>query len=83
MAEFQREGQRMKCTLTHYRKKEHTHEEFIRWIVEKHLPLAITILKKHGVLGYSLVSALCYDFELLTILISPSSSSLRLLSMTQ
>ncbi|KFA73928.1 hypothetical protein S40288_00918 [Stachybotrys chartarum IBT 40288] len=44
----------LKYTVTHYRKPEHTHEEFIKWIVEVHLPLAIPIFKKHGVLEYSI-----------------------------
>jgi hypothetical protein len=52
----------MKYTITHYRKHPHTHEEFIKWIVEKHLPLAMPIFKKHGILGYSLVSTLYRDF---------------------
>ncbi|KAI3329030.1 hypothetical protein HD806DRAFT_270232 [Xylariaceae sp. AK1471] len=47
-------SQQLKYTLTHYRKPEHTHEAFVKWIVEEHLPLAIPIFKKHGVLGYSL-----------------------------
>jgi hypothetical protein len=46
----------MKYTVTHHRKAERTHELFIKWIVEEHLPLAIPIFKKHGVLEYSLVS---------------------------
>ncbi|KAI1383553.1 uncharacterized protein F4822DRAFT_80400 [Hypoxylon trugodes] len=44
----------MKYTVTHGRKKQHTHEAFIKWIVEEHLPLAMPVLKKHGVLSYSL-----------------------------
>lgn len=48
--------QPLKYTVTHYRKPEHTHEDFIKWIVEVHLPLAIPIFKKHGVLEYSLVN---------------------------
>ncbi|KAI4865825.1 hypothetical protein F4820DRAFT_469324 [Hypoxylon rubiginosum] len=34
--------------------KHHTHEEFIKWLVEGHLPLAIPIFKKHGIISYSL-----------------------------
>ena len=49
--------QPVKLTITHYRKKEHTHEAFIKWIVEEHLPLAMPVFKKHGVLEYSLVSS--------------------------
>ncbi|KFA63345.1 hypothetical protein S40285_09943 [Stachybotrys chlorohalonatus IBT 40285] len=51
----------LKYTVTHYRKPEHTHEEFIKWIVEVHLPLAIPIFKKHGVLEYSIVSSILPD----------------------
>ncbi|TVY90021.1 hypothetical protein LAWI1_G003315, partial [Lachnellula willkommii] len=47
--------QPLKYTVTHHRKQQHTHEAFITWIVEEHLPLAIPVFKKHGVLGYSLV----------------------------
>ncbi|KAI1122381.1 hypothetical protein F5Y10DRAFT_287266 [Nemania abortiva] len=48
-------GPTMKYTVTHYRKPDHTHEEFIKWIVDVHLPLAIPIFKRHGVLSYSLM----------------------------
>ncbi|KAI1461934.1 hypothetical protein F4805DRAFT_188243 [Annulohypoxylon moriforme] len=48
------EGQRMKFTITHYRKKQHTHEAFMKWMVEEHLPIAMPIFKKHGILSYSL-----------------------------
>lgn len=61
-------GQPLKFTLTHYRKKEHTHEAFIKWIVEKHLPLAIPLFKKHGILEYSLVSGSCRDGTYLLVL---------------
>lgn len=59
MAERQTEqsGQPLKYTLTHYRKPERTHEAFIKWIVEEHLPLAIPVFKKHGIIEYSLVSS--------------------------
>jgi hypothetical protein len=45
----------LKFTITHHRKQQHTHEAFIKWIVEEYLPLAILIFKKHGLLTYSLV----------------------------
>lgn len=45
-----------KFTVTHYRKPEHTHEAFMNWIIKEHLPGAIPIFKKHGILEYSLVS---------------------------
>jgi hypothetical protein len=48
----------VKYTLTHYRKPQHDHESFINWIVKEHLPLALPVLKKHGVLEYSLVSVI-------------------------
>ncbi|EMR69404.1 hypothetical protein UCREL1_3588 [Eutypa lata UCREL1] len=50
----QQGGQRLKYTVTHYRKQQHTHEAFIKWIVEEHLPVAMPIFKKHGILAYSL-----------------------------
>ncbi|KAF2236190.1 hypothetical protein EV356DRAFT_531126 [Viridothelium virens] len=52
----------LKYTVTHYRKQQHTHEAFIKWIVEKHLPLAMPVFKKHGVLGYSLEIQPTWDF---------------------
>ncbi|TVY75829.1 putative oxygenase [Lachnellula suecica] len=53
----------IKFTLTHYRKPEHTHEEFIKWIVEKHLPLAVPVFKRHGIISYSLCS---HDIQFVT-----------------
>jgi mannitol-1-phosphate/altronate dehydrogenase len=50
--------QPLKFTITHYRNPQHTHEAFIKWIVEDHFPLAMPVFKKHGVLGYTLVSVL-------------------------
>lgn len=52
------QGQPLKFTITHYRNLQHTHEAFIKWIVDSHLPLAIPVFKKHGVLSYTLVSVL-------------------------
>lgn len=45
-----------KFTVTHYRRPEHTHEDFMKWIVEEHLPIALPIFKKHGVIEFALVS---------------------------
>jgi hypothetical protein len=47
----------VKFTITHYRLPQHTHEAFIKWIVEVHLPKAMPVFKKYGVIEYSLVSA--------------------------
>jgi hypothetical protein len=47
-----------KFTVTHYRKTGTTHDAFMKWIVEVHLPKAIPIFKKYGVVGYALVSSL-------------------------
>ncbi|KAK4109001.1 hypothetical protein N656DRAFT_801420 [Canariomyces notabilis] len=44
----------LKYTVTHYRRKDRTHEEFLKWFVEEHLPLAMPIFKRHGVLEYTL-----------------------------
>lgn len=52
------QGQPLKFAITHYRKPQHTYEDFIKWIVEGHLPFAIPVFKKHGILGYTLVSVL-------------------------
>ena len=46
----------VKLTVTHYRKPEHTHEAFMKWLVEEHVPLAVPVFKRCGVLNYSLVS---------------------------
>ncbi|KAJ6098903.1 Dimeric alpha-beta barrel [Penicillium canescens] len=43
-----------KFTITHYRQQQHSHEAFINWIVEEHLPLAIPVFEKYGVIEYSL-----------------------------
>ncbi len=56
----QQEDQPMKFTLTHYRKARTTHEAFMKWIVEVHLPKAIPVFEKHGIIGYALVSSLSY-----------------------
>lgn len=50
------ENRPVKFTITHYRQQQHSHEAFIKWIVEEHLPLAMPIFEKYGVLEYSLVS---------------------------
>jgi len=47
-------GKPLKYTLTHYRQPQHTHEAFIKWIFEEHLPLAMPIFKKHSIIAYSL-----------------------------
>lgn len=52
------QGQPLKFTITHYRNPQHTHEAFIKWIVEGHLPLAIPVFKKHGIQSYTLVSVM-------------------------
>lgn len=54
----QQENRLMKFTLTHYRKAGITHEAFMKWIVEVHLPKALPLFKKHGIVGYALVSPL-------------------------
>lgn len=51
----QQEIQPVKLTLTHYRKPEHTHKAFMDWIAEKHIPLAMPVFQRHGILGYSIV----------------------------
>lgn len=45
----------VKLTITHHRLPQHTHEAFIDWIIKEHLPLAIPVFKKYGVIDYSLV----------------------------
>lgn len=54
------ENKPVKLTITHYRKPEHSHEAFIKWITEEHVPLAMPVFQKHGVIEYSLVSITCY-----------------------
>jgi hypothetical protein len=51
------ESRPVKFTITHYRQQQHSHEAFINWIIEEHLPLALPVFKKYGVIEYSLVSA--------------------------
>ncbi|KAF2648586.1 hypothetical protein K491DRAFT_612508 [Lophiostoma macrostomum CBS 122681] len=44
----------IRFTLTHYRKAGVTHEDFMKWIVEVHLPKAIPTFQKHGISDYAL-----------------------------
>ncbi|EPE37120.1 Dimeric alpha+beta barrel [Glarea lozoyensis ATCC 20868] len=48
------QGPRLKYSITHYRKPGRSHDDFINWIVKTHLPKALPVFKKHGILGYSL-----------------------------
>ena len=59
------ENRPVKFTITHYRQQQHSHEAFIKWIVEEHLPLAMPVFEKYGVLEYSLVSTDHYNCRLL------------------
>jgi len=70
MAEItkQQEHQPMRFTLTHYRKAETTHESFMKWLVEVHLPKAIPVFEKHGITGYALVS-FSYDWRIWQLII--------------
>jgi hypothetical protein len=52
-----KQSEPLRFTVTHYRKPEHTHEEFINWIVNKHLPVALPIFRRHGIQEYKLVSS--------------------------
>jgi hypothetical protein len=52
----QQADQPVRFTLTHYRKAGTAHDAFMKWIVEVHLPKAIPVFQKHGVIGYALVS---------------------------
>ncbi|OGE52702.1 hypothetical protein PENARI_c009G09663 [Penicillium arizonense] len=54
----------LKFTITHYRQQQHSHEAFINWVVEEHLPLAIPVFEKYGVIEYSLVSTHYYELML-------------------
>ena len=73
-APAQNKSQPLKYTVTHHRKPEHTHEEFIKWIVEEHIPLAVPLFKKYGVTRYSLVSIYFSSRQNVTILRYHSSS---------
>lgn len=61
-----------KFTVTHYRRPEHTHEDFMKWIVEEHLPVAMPIFKKYGVIEYALVGVARPDDELRADMFSSS-----------
>lgn len=56
----------VKLTITHHRLPQHTHEAFIDWIVKEHLPLAIPVFKKYGVIDYSLVRLSPRPFHIVT-----------------
>lgn len=57
----------VKFTVTHYCLPQHTHEASIDWIVKQHLPLAIPVFKKYGVIDYSLVRRLSRNLLSLNI----------------
>ncbi|KAN0121904.1 hypothetical protein V8E51_000230 [Hyaloscypha variabilis] len=40
----QQAGKPIKYTITHHRQPKHTHEAFIKWIVEDHIPAAMPFL---------------------------------------
>ncbi|KAI0206743.1 hypothetical protein F4808DRAFT_454660 [Astrocystis sublimbata] len=44
----------VKLSVTHYRKPELTHEAFMKWITEEHIPLAMPGFKRCGVVNYSI-----------------------------
>jgi hypothetical protein len=60
------ESRPVKFTITHYRQQQHSHEAFMDWIVKDHLPLALPVFKKYGIIEYSLVSDYKYVLSLLT-----------------
>lgn len=45
----------IKFTATHYRKDGVSHEDFIKWFTEQHLPAALPLMKKYGIKKYNLV----------------------------
>ncbi|KAJ5953004.1 Dimeric alpha-beta barrel [Penicillium vulpinum] len=47
-------SQPIKFTITHHRQQQHSHEAFMKWMVEEHLPLAMPVFTKYGVIEYSL-----------------------------
>jgi hypothetical protein len=49
-------GKPLKYTVSHHRKPQHTHEDFMKFMTEHHIPLALKVFKKHGVIEYSVVS---------------------------
>lgn len=48
--------QTIKISVQHYKAKNVSEEEFVRWLKEEHIPVALDIIRKHGVVRYSLVS---------------------------
>lgn len=58
------ENRPVRFTITHYRQQRHSHEAFMKWMVEEHLPLAMPVFTKYGVIEYSLVSSCYRDFKL-------------------
>jgi hypothetical protein len=49
-------NQPLKHTVTRYRQPHLTHEQFMNWLIEVHLPLALPVLKNYGILQRALVS---------------------------
>lgn len=48
----------IKYTVGHYRNKDVSHEDFVKWFTHEHLPAALPLFKKHGISKYTLVSSL-------------------------
>jgi hypothetical protein len=45
-----------KYTVEHYRKPGVSEEAFLDWYHHKHLPLAVPLMKKHGISKFAVVS---------------------------
>lgn len=48
--------QLIKYTASHYRQEGVSHEDFVRYMTDEHIPAALPLFKKHGIVKYSLVS---------------------------
>ncbi|ROW12543.1 hypothetical protein VMCG_00504 [Cytospora schulzeri] len=47
-------GKPIKYTVGHYRNKEVSHEDFVKWFTHEHLPAVLSLFKKHNISKYTL-----------------------------
>lgn len=49
-------GRPLKYTVEHYRKEGVSEQAFLDWFYSVHIPQGVPLMKKHGVVGYAVVS---------------------------
>ncbi|KAL9622768.1 MAG: hypothetical protein Q9160_002886 [Pyrenula sp. 1 TL-2023] len=49
-------GRPLKYTVEHYRKEGVTEQAFLDWFRNVHIPAALPLMKKHGIVGYAVLA---------------------------